>query len=151
MRARILERVAVDLPSIPPLILRRTRRRLIKATLGDIGLDITPLHFEIMRLLEEEGTLHLTELGESLQVAKAQMTQLIDRLVDLRIVVREIDAEDRRIFNITLTDHGRSVMDEQKARLVRQVMESMAALTDKELDELSNHLRALRDILFRLL
>ena len=76
MRSDIEEKVAVDLLTIPPLIFRGVRRKLIKNTLADIDEDvnITPHHFEIMRLLEEEGTLHVCEIGERLQIARAQMT-----------------------------------------------------------------------------
>ena len=150
MRSDILEKVAVDLLSIPPLIGRGIRRKLIKTTLTSIDVDITPHHFEIIRLLDEEGTLHVAEIGERLQIAKAQMTQLIDKLVDLNIVERETDKADRRTYNITLTDSGRSVFNEHKDRKMSAVRETMSCLTDEELEDLSNTLRRLHDILSRL-
>ena len=150
MRSDTLERVTVDLVSIPPLTFRGIRRKLIKTTLADIDMDITPHHFEVMRLLEEEGTLHVSEIGERLQIAKAQMTQLIDKLVDLHIVERRVDTADRRIFNITLTAHGRKVMEEHKNNIVSAVRETMSCLTDKDLEDLSDSLRKLRTILLKL-
>ena len=108
MQNDIRERSAVDLLTIPPLIFRGIRRKLIKTTLADIDVNITPHHFEIIRLLEEEGTLHATEIGERLQIAKAQMTKLIDKLADLNIVARKTDRADRRTINITLTGQGRT-------------------------------------------
>ncbi len=150
MRSDILERVAIDLLSIPPLIFRGIRRKLIKTTISDIDVDITPLHFEIMRELKESGTLHVAKIGEKLQIAKAQMTQLIDKLVDLNIVAREPDIDDRRTFNITLTVRGKTVLAEQKNRLISAVMETMSRLTDAELEDLSNSLRKLRGILSKL-
>jgi DNA-binding MarR family transcriptional regulator len=150
MRNDILGRVAVDLLSIPPLTFRGIRRKLIKTTLADIHVDITPLHFEIIRLLEEEGTLHVAEIGERLQIAKAQMTQLIDKLVALNIVEREIDTADRRTMNIRLTDQGRIIIEEHKKSLMNAIRESMSCLTDEDLEELSDSLRKLRDILSKL-
>jgi DNA-binding MarR family transcriptional regulator len=150
MRNEILRRVAVDLLSIPPLTFRGIRRKLIKTTLAEIHVDITPLHFEIIRLLEEEGTLHVAEIGERLQIAKAQMTQLIDKLVTLNIVERKIDTADRRMTNIRLTNHGRTVLEKDKNTLINAIRESMSYLTDKELEELSDSLRKLRDILSKL-
>jgi DNA-binding MarR family transcriptional regulator len=150
MRNEILRRVAVDLLSIPPLTFRGIRRKLIKTTLAEIHVDITPLHFEIIRLLEEEGTLHVAEIGERLQIAKAQMTQLIDKLVTLNIVERKIDTADRRMTNIRLTNHGRTVLEKDKNTLINAIRESMSCLTDKELEELSDSLRKLRDILSKL-
>jgi DNA-binding MarR family transcriptional regulator len=150
MRKDILEKVAIDLLSILPLIFRGTRRKLIKATLTNIDVDITPHHFEIMRLLEEEGTLHVAEIGESLQIARAQMTHLIDKLVDLNMVARDIDRADRRTHNITLTHRGRAVIEEHKSRLMSTIMESMSRLTDEELEGVSNSLRKLKDLLSKL-
>jgi len=150
MQRDALERVAVDLLSIPPLIFRGIRRKLIKTALADIDVDITPLHFEIMTLLEEAGTLHVAEIGERLQIARAQMTHLIDKLVDLNIVERKMDIADRRIINITLTARGRVFLEEDKSRLISTTIETMCQLTDEELKDLANTLRKLRDILGKL-
>jgi DNA-binding MarR family transcriptional regulator len=150
MRNDIFERVAVDLLSIPPLIFRGIRRKLIRTTLADIPVDITPIHFEIVRLLKEEGTLHVAEIGERLQIAKAQMTQLIDRLVDLDMVERKFDSADRRIINVTLTNEGSTVLEEHKNNIMNAIRETMSGLTDAELEDLSDSLRKLRDILSKL-
>jgi MarR family transcriptional regulator, 2-MHQ and catechol-resistance regulon repressor len=150
MQEAMLEEVAVDLLSIPPLIFRGVRRKLIKTVLANFDVDITPLHFEIIALLQETGTLHVAEIGEKLQIAKAQMTHLIDKLVDLNIVERKMDVADRRITNISLTDQGSVFFQEHKKRLISTTMETMSCLTDEELEDLSNMLRKLRDILSRL-
>jgi DNA-binding MarR family transcriptional regulator len=150
MREEILEKVAIDLLSIPPLIFREIRRKLIKTALADIDVDITPLHFEILRLLEKEGKLHVAEIGEKLQVAKAQMTHLMERLADLNMIERKTDIADRRTINITLTGQGRAFLDEHKNRLVGTAMETMSRLTDEELEDLANTLKKLRDILSKL-
>jgi len=147
MRSDILERVTVDLLSIPPLIFRGIRRKLIKTTLTDIDMGITPHHFEIIRLLKAEGPLHVAEIGERLQIAKAQMTKLIHKLVDLGIVERKMDIADRRTINITLTSLGRTILEEHKNSIMSAIRESMSCLTDEELEDLSDSLRKLRDIL----
>jgi DNA-binding MarR family transcriptional regulator len=150
MQKDILERVAIDLLSIPPLLFREIRRKLVKAALANIDVDITPLHFEIMSLLKETGTLHVAEIGDRLYIAKAQMTHLIDKLVDLNIVKRKLDIADRRTINITLTGQGRAFLEEHKNRLASTTMETMSRLTDEELEDLANTLRKLRDILSKL-
>jgi DNA-binding MarR family transcriptional regulator len=150
MRSDILEGVAVDLLSIPPLIFRGIQRKLIKTTLADIDVNITPHHFEIMILLKEEGTLHVAEIGERLQIAKAQMTQLIDRLVNFNMVERKMDIADRRTINITLTEQGRRFLEERRNNIMSAIRETLSRLTDEELEDLSDSLRKLRDILSKL-
>jgi len=150
MRSDILEGVAVDLLSIPPLIFRGIRRKLIKTTLADIDVNITPHHFEIMILLKEEGTLHVAEIGERLQIAKAQMTQLIDKLVNFNMVERKMDIADRRMTNIVLTGKGGAILEEHGSNIRNAIRETLSCLTDEELEDLSDSLRKLRDILSKL-
>jgi len=150
MNSNILEKAATDLLSIPPLIFRITRKKLLQTTLTDIEVDITPHHFEIMRLLRDEGTLHVAEIGKRLQIAKAQMTHLIDKLVDLNMVERKPDKLDRRAITITLTKLGKRFLKEHMESLMANIQETMSCLTDEELQNVSNSLRKLRDILLRL-
>ncbi|MCX7912681.1 MAG: MarR family transcriptional regulator [Dehalococcoidales bacterium] len=149
MRREILGKIAFDLLSVPPLIFRLIRRKLV-TTLADTDVDIKLLHFEIMHFLKEKGTQHPAEIGDKLLIAKAQMTYLIDKLVELGLVQREIDPNDRRTLNISLTEKGRKFLDEQDNLVINAVRENMAILTDKELETLYDSLRNLRDILFKL-
>jgi len=149
-RQDILERAATDLLSIPPLIFRQIRRKLIKTTLVDVDAGITPHHFEIIRLLDKEGELHAAEIGDRLQIARAQMTQLIDRLVCLKLVERRTDEADRRISLITLSDYGKAVLKEHKTSVMNAVRETMGQLSDQDLRDLSDTLKRLQDILSKL-
>jgi len=117
---------------------------------ADIDVNITPHHFEIIRLLEEEGTLHVAEIGERLQIAKAQMTRLIDKLADLNIVQRKTYVADRRTINITLTGQGRTVLEEHKNSVLGAIRETISRLTDKELEDLYTSLRTLQGIFSKL-
>lgn len=150
MGCDIPRKVAVDLISIPPLVFRIIRSKFINATLADINIDIKFLHMEIMTVLMEEGTLHPAEIGKRLQVAKAQMTHLIDKLVELELVERKEGADDRRTFNITLTDKGRSFIERQESIAANAVGEYIAELDESELETLTTSLRNLRDILYKL-
>ncbi len=150
MHDDVQRKVALDLLSVPPLVFRMVRRRLVSTTLADTNLDIKLLHFEIMRVLKGEGTLHPAKIGEKLLIAKAQMTHLIDKLVELDFVKRETGSDDRRTINITLTDKGREVLEEQDNLVINAMQENMSSLTDAELEDLSGSLRKLRDILFKL-
>jgi DNA-binding MarR family transcriptional regulator len=150
MRNSVLDGVVKDLLSIPPFIRRSIQRKLFRTALARTGEDISLPHFEIMKTLEITGTLHIAEIGERLQIPKPQMTHLIDKLVSLEIVSRQTDTADRRIINITLTDKGRTIMDEQDRLIKGSIREKLSCLTDEELQELSVSLRKLRDILSKL-
>jgi MarR family 2-MHQ and catechol resistance regulon transcriptional repressor len=150
MRKDILEKTAIELLSVSPLIFRGVRRKLLKAALDGVNMDVSPLHFEIMRLVSEEGILHITEIGERLQVARAQMTHLIDKLVELGMVERQADSADRRVTNIVLTAKGSAFLEEHGGNIRKATKEFLSGLTNEELAELSASLERLRDILSRL-
>jgi DNA-binding MarR family transcriptional regulator len=150
MRSEILESITEDLLSIPPLIFRGVRRKLLKAALANSDVDITPLQFEIMRLLEEVGTLHIAEIGEKLQIARPQMTHLIDKLQDLGMVERQIGTADRRTINIVLTGQGKNTLKEHDSRIRNAIRDTLSCLTDEELEDLSDSLRKTRDVLSKL-
>ena len=150
MRGENVRKVVLDLLSTPSLVNRIIRRKLLSATLAESEAELRFLHFDIMRILKDEGTMHPSKIGEKLIVAKAQMTHLIDKLVELGYVKREMGSSDRRTFNITITDTGRKVLDEQDTLVINAVSEVMSELSEKELESLSSALKNLRDILFRL-
>ena len=150
MRDDILERAATDLLSIPPLIFRKVRTKLVKTTLADVDAGITPHHFEIIRLLDREGKLHVAEIGDRLHIARAQMTKLIDKLVYLKFVERQTDVADRRTTTIVLSTYGKAVLREHKTSVMNAIRESMGQLSDEDLRDLSDTLRRLQDILSKL-
>jgi DNA-binding MarR family transcriptional regulator len=150
MRSKILDSVTEDLLSIPPIIFREIRRKLLRTALTNMNLDISPVHFWIMKLLYEAGTLHIAEIGERLQIARPQMTHLIDKLADLGIVKRHTDKTDRRMINIVLTDKGKTTLQEHDSSIKKAMRDALSGFTDKELDDLSDSLRKLRDLLSKL-
>ena len=58
MRDSMLGALADDLFSIPALIARASRRKLLKTALTCIDESISPLHIDIIKALSEAGTLH---------------------------------------------------------------------------------------------
>ena len=150
MKNSILDRVAEDLFSTLPLIGRSIRKKLLKTALTSFKEDITPPHFEIMKLLEETGTLHVAEIGARLQIARPQMTHLIDKLVDLDIVERQTGTADRRMINITLTKKGKTILKKHDSHIKNATREMLSCLTDGELQDLSASLKKLRDIFSKL-
>jgi DNA-binding MarR family transcriptional regulator len=150
MKEDILERTATNLLAVSPLIFRGVRRKLLKKALDGINMDISPLHFEIMRLVNDEGTLKITEIGERLQLARAQMTHLIDRLSEAGMVAKQADSADRRVTNIVITPEGSAFLEKHGGNIREATKDFLSGLTDEELGDLSASLEKLRDILARL-
>jgi DNA-binding MarR family transcriptional regulator len=141
---------AEELLTIPPLIFRSVRRKLYKTLPNDVDMEISPLHFEIIALLYESGPLHSAEIGERLQIARAQVTRLLDKLADSGIVDRQIDIADRRMINIILTDQGKAFFEQSHRNIMNAVRETLSCLDEEELKDLSDSLRRMKEILSKL-
>ena len=150
MKPEMLDSIAEDLFTVPPLIGRSIRRKLVRTAMAHIREDISAPHFEIMKTLEEAGTLHVTEIGERLQIPKPQMTHLIDKLVTLNMVERQPDTKDRRTINIALTRRGKTLLKKHRKMIEDAIKKTLASLTDEDLEELSTSLRKLHEILSKL-
>ncbi len=149
MRRDILEKVSGDLSSIIPLLSRATRRKITESTISKSGINITPLQIEIMELINEEGTMKVSQIGDRLQIPYAQMTKLIDRLEALDVVVRKVDMADRRTYDIAVTKKGIVTLSEHERNLTRTIRKLMVNLTDDELEKLESSLVNLRNILLK--
>jgi DNA-binding MarR family transcriptional regulator len=150
MRKKDLDEVIGDLLSLTPLIRRSVHRKLLKAAFTKVEEDVGMPHLEIMKILEVEGTRHIAEIGERLQIPKPQMTHLIDRLEKLGIVQRQSATSDRRITNVVLTDHGRDIVHDIDENLYTGISETLSCLSDAELRDLSVSLKKLGDLLNKL-
>jgi DNA-binding MarR family transcriptional regulator len=72
-----------------------------------VGFDVTLPQFDVMAALERkpEG-MKMSELSRFLMVSNGNVTGIIDRLVDEKLVVRQAPKDDRRAIVVRLTAQG---------------------------------------------
>jgi DNA-binding MarR family transcriptional regulator len=145
-----MEGIVDDFLSILPLMRRSISKKVLKSALEQIEEPVSLPQFEIMKTLQEEGIQHIAWIGEKLSIPKPQMTVLIDRLVSLGIVERQADVSDRRVINIALTPRGKTMIDEHDGMVRDIIIDKLSCLTDREVMELTDSLRKLNRILFKL-
>jgi MarR family transcriptional regulator, organic hydroperoxide resistance regulator len=146
----IREQVAMAMFSVPPLLFRKTRRKSVPRQTHEIDKHVTHIYFEVIRLLNRENSLRVAEIGKRLHIAKAQMTQLINKLVKLNLVKREIDPSDRRVTNISLTEEGERFITRHENNLIMDMKENISKLTDRELKELYTAFKTIERIMNKL-
>jgi MarR family 2-MHQ and catechol resistance regulon transcriptional repressor len=147
MKKDLVKNVATDLFLIPAFSSRIVRSKFTKIALADMEVSLTPLHFEIMILLTEEGALPVAEIGKRLVLAKAHMTQLVDKLVEKEIAVREADPDDRRVTRISITEKGREILNKIHVRVSAALKKALSSLSENDLKNLTRSLSIIRDIL----
>lgn len=77
----------------------------------DIGFE----HWLVLSALAESPGLRMSDLAEASVVPPATLTRHVDRLVERALVVRRIDAEDRRIALVALSKPGEALVAQLEA------------------------------------
>ena len=113
------------------LAAQREGNRLLTQALKPHGL--TPSQAEVLRLLQQHGTLSLNGLGQLLVCESGtNPSRLVERAVAAGLVERRTDAEDRRYLQLSLTPEG-----ERLATAVAGIEEGLYAAIDTATDGLA--------------
>jgi len=73
------------------------------------GLGITPSQINALLVLYYHDNLTMGKLSQEIYLAESAATRLINRLVNLNLVKRRGDENDRRVVRVTLTSYGRQL------------------------------------------
>ena len=90
----------------------RLARRLRQESVG----DITQSQLSALSIVDRRGPLSLGELADIERVAPPSMTRIAARLEEQGWVVRTVDATDRRVAHLAVTDAGRALLKETRTR-----------------------------------
>ena len=108
----------------------------------------TPLsHVQVLAMLQDAGTMSVSEISRRLGIAKPNITPLVDRLFEAGYVDRQHDDSDRRVVNIVLLPAGSEKLAAIRATISRQIQVQAESLTVSEFRELSDSLSSIVRIL----
>ena len=112
-------------------------------------MDATGLSFSqisILMRLVHGGNAGVSEIGGQLGVTNAAASQAVDRLVQLGLIERTEDPEDRRAKRLALTQKGRALV-EKGVRARSQWIESLTdALTPEQQNVIVSALTLLTEV-----
>ena len=107
--------------------LLRTLRR------EDDGSGLSAPRLSALSVIAFAGPLSLAELAAAEQVTPPTMSRIVDALVELGLVTREVPADDRRSVRIAATAKGIEVMEAGRERRVSALVKRLQGLPDSEL------------------
>lgn len=73
--------------------------------------QLTPVQLGALFMIDEHGELAMGEVAHVLHCDPSNVTGIIDRLVSHKFVLRQESQKDRRAKTITLTPHGKEIID----------------------------------------
>ncbi|MBW8484228.1 MarR family winged helix-turn-helix transcriptional regulator [Actinomadura parmotrematis] len=123
------------------LAAQREGNRLLGRALRPLG--VTSSQAEVIRVLQERAPLTLNGLGDLLVCESGNSpSRLVDRLVTLGLVNRDVAGHDRRHVELSLTEEG-DRLGRRIARIEEELYRSIdAAAGGRDVDEVLAFLRA---------
>jgi DNA-binding MarR family transcriptional regulator len=150
MRQEYITRVARDLLRTPFLLYRKIRLKIAHTPTDGEGRKVPQLYIEITRIISEEGPLRIVEISKRLEIAKAQMTQIVDRMEMMDLIERQTDPKDRRAVNLKLTRYGEKFILEREQEVIEALIDDLSHLSEAELTDIGQSLNKLQKIIGQL-
>jgi len=117
--------------------------RVFSMTRKGYDIEICPGQGRVIFSLWEEDGIPISELAKRTSLGKSTLTDLIDRLEDIGLVMRENHPSDRRVTLVWLTDTAKNMHDKYN-RVSREMTDLFyEGFSSDEIDELETYLQRL--------
>jgi MarR family transcriptional regulator, 2-MHQ and catechol-resistance regulon repressor len=113
----------------------------LESDLGKIGL--TPPQFYVLATIGYAGSLPFGEIGAKMMVTVSNLTGIVDRLEEKKLVLRKRDETDRRVVHVTLTEKGTKLYKTTIPLFEKSISEIVSSLDLQSQKKLSALLRNL--------
>ena len=105
---------------------------------------------KIMHILYQMDSLTPTELGGMLDIEKGGLTTIVDQLVEMGLLIRGSDPDDRRKILLSLSADGRKYMGSVMQSFSQRIMELFQDVDPEELDQYIVNLRSVTNFMQKL-
>jgi DNA-binding MarR family transcriptional regulator len=106
-------------------------------------LDLTPPQFYVLATIGYAGGLPFGEIGAKMMVTVSNLTGIVDRLEEKKLVARKRDDRDRRVVHVILTEKGTKLYKSTIPLFEKSVSQIFSTLEKPKQKELSALLRKL--------
>ena len=118
----------------------------LRSTLHE-GMDLSYNQFKMLLAINDKGICPLTTLATELSIAMSSASEMVEKLVNLGLVRRSVDAESRRRITIQVTAAGENLISDLQKGIVENYRSLLARLSDSEQERLVDALETLVEIL----
>ena len=116
----------------------------LEEDLEKVGL--TPPQFYVLATIGYAGGLPFGEIGAKMMVTVSNLTGIVDRLEEKKIVSRKRDENDRRVVHVVLTEKGVKLYKSTIPLFEKSLIQIFSALDKTQQKELSALLRKLNQL-----
>ena len=123
------------------------RKRLLHMDVIQREFHIPLSHVQVMAMLNDNGSMNVSEISRRLGIAKPNITPLIDRLIDQQYVERNRDETDRRMVNVSICPAGVAELEKIRDKMRTLVGGWAVLLSNSDLRALNESLQTIYRVL----
>jgi DNA-binding MarR family transcriptional regulator len=106
---------------------------------------LTMAQFGTLLRLFHRGACGVSDIGSELGVTNSAASQMLERLVQLKLVTRSEDPVDRRVKQIVITDKGSTILKDSSQAFHAWMEDVAKSLTPTEQEQIRDALSLLID------
>ncbi len=118
------------------LVLLRRIRRLVVERARTVHPDLSPVGYSMLLALQDTGPQRASDLVGLFAIDKGAVSRQVGALLDLGLIERSPDPQDRRAAILALTDEGSRRIAAVAAERLREIGERLAEWEPGELETL---------------
>ncbi|WP_027408378.1 MarR family winged helix-turn-helix transcriptional regulator [Anoxybacteroides tepidamans] len=99
------------------------------------SFGVNPTEFAVLELLYHKGDQPLQQIGEKILLASGSITYVVDKLEQKGLIVRKACEKDRRVTYASITDKGKTFIEDVFPRHEQTIHETLAGLTAEEKEQ----------------
>jgi DNA-binding MarR family transcriptional regulator len=128
-------------------VVGRFRRQLRRSTGGGFdGTGLTQSQSELLRLVGRQPGISVREAATELGLVSNTASTLVSKLVADGLLIRSVDADDRRIGRLRLTEPAQRIADESRAARRATLAAVLDELDADQVEHLVNGLEVLAEM-----
>ncbi len=137
------EKLAWQILTVAPVL----KKRLFRPDFEQ-GANQLPLSYaQVLATLSIEESMTVTEISERFDIAKPNITPLIDRMIEAGYVKRVRNTTDRRVVHVFILDKGREKVTEMVKSLQDTVQGWSKTMTEEDMGRVTDAIELIRSIL----
>ena len=113
-------------------------------------ISLPPSHMKVILYLAKVQSSPISQIANKLGISKSNMTPIIDKLIELDLVSRYSDKNDRRVLRVELTPKSVELFNKLENVAKDVIKNKISSLSDDDLVNLNTSLYTLSNIFKKL-
>ena len=137
------EKLAWQILTVAPVLKKRLFRPDFEQATSQLPLS----YAQVLATLNIEESMTVTEISERFDIAKPNITPLIDRMIEAGYVKRVRNSADRRVVHVIILDKGREKVKEMVSSLMTTISGWAQAISDEDMVKVTDSIDVIRTVL----